>query len=182
MCDMTVSDKQMNKHITNGKTIQASAVGERVVIKITKGEHFRIIETNNSEQKDARQVIAIKKGDALVARFNDDSVIEFKNFYQECVEEACSVTLANEDDEGYVITGDSPLGVVTADGDLVYAHGEHTSLMEMAAIDEAALYSFKALGEGLITYIPYEQENYYGYVPSISSVLVGGVVLATNKK
>jgi hypothetical protein len=129
-------------------------VGQKQVIKLAKGQHARVQDLVNGAAKDASNVIATKKGSDLNLKFADGTEVLVENYYTECAGNACSI-LVGDDKAGYLISADAPAGAPAADGSqLVYAHGEQTSLMAMATGDASMAGALGGLGEGVVSYVP----------------------------
>lgn len=146
-----------NAQATNAGQGVPQAVGkaQKTTLKITKGQHLKAQDLIDAQTQDASNVVATKQGQNLNLKFADGTQIEFEGFYDECGGNACSVTVAGKEAGGYTINGDSAIGAATGDGgQLVYAYGEHNSLMAMASGDAGMSSALASLGEGLVAYAP----------------------------
>jgi len=138
---------------------QALPTGQKNTLKISKGQHFRVQNLQEGQAKEADNLIATRQGQHLNIRYADGTELQFEGFYNECGSNACSVNIPGDRAAGYTINGDTGTGAASSSGNLVYAHGEQSTLMSMAG-DDAGLSSalsasaLASPGDGLLTYIP----------------------------
>ena len=157
--------------------VQPLQVGQKQVIKLVKGQHARVQDLINGAAKDASNVIATKKGSDLNLKFADGTEVLVDNYYTECAGNACSI-LVGDDKAGYLISADAPAGAGAADGSqLVYAHGEQTSLMAMATGDAGMAGALGGLGEGVVSYVPAANAAGVGW-GQVLGVAAGGLAIA----
>ena len=127
--------------------------------KAQTGQKYKLVrdQANKVDKDAADNVIATQQGDDLLLRYEDGTTVQFESFYTTCKDASvCSVTLAGDTAEGHTISGDSPRGAAVGEGTtLVYAHGSHTVLMEMAQGHVVLGSTILALGDAQIaTYLP----------------------------
>jgi hypothetical protein len=128
-------------------------------VNVQAGQHYKVRKLGNDGQtlETPDNVVAVRHGDALHLRYADGSTASFENFYSVCTgSSVCSVNLADDSAGGITLSGaDASDGVVADDGLMVYAHGDHDTLMTMAE-DQAGMSSaILALGDAqVLTYLP----------------------------
>ena len=146
----------MSKQLAVPQTpVQALKVGQKQIVKIAKGQHARVQELVDGLPVDAANVVATKHGSHLNLKFADGTELQVENFYIECAGNACSISVAGKDAGGHTLVADAATDATAADASqLVYAHGEHTSLMAMASTDSSLSAALGTLGEGTVSYLP----------------------------
>ncbi|NKC02058.1 MAG: hypothetical protein GKR90_26660 [Pseudomonadales bacterium] len=159
----------MKKEITisnsEKKIVVETATGthERVVknessyvLKAMAGESYSVMTRTDSGWVLQDDVIVKAQGDDLLLEFEGGITVSVKSFLEVCKEDECQVVLPDGED-GVAIDGDVE-GEVLGDGTvLVYAHGDSSVLLEMAAGNRAVLEAFQAefdADEGQTTWTP----------------------------
>jgi hypothetical protein len=112
--------------------------GEKTSVIAKAGQRYRVVK--EGEEEAAKDVAASQKGQDLVLTYADGTQVVLVNFYQASKVEQCAVDMPGAKGTGtsggYVISGDSAVGVSLSDGGkLVYAFGDTPS---MAAIFSAS--------------------------------------------
>ncbi|TXI72447.1 MAG: cadherin repeat domain-containing protein, partial [Limnohabitans sp.] len=174
-----MSKQIVAKNFASNAVAQPIATGKKSIIGIAKGQHLKVQDVVANQAKDASDVVVTKAGQALRLKFADGTEIEFAGFYDECGANACSVTVAGKESGGYTIQGDTALGAATSDsGQLVYAYGDHNSLMALANGDSGMSGALARLGDGLVAYVPGDVSAIAGMSPGALAGLGGGLALA----
>jgi hypothetical protein len=103
-----------------------------------------------------------------------------EGYYTTCTGNTCSITVAGKEPGGFTINADAPAGAPAADGtQLVYAHGQQTSLMAMASTraDTTLSSALSLMGEGTVSYLPPAIAPALGFGQMLGAA-AGGVGLA----
>ncbi|MET0083320.1 MAG: cadherin domain-containing protein, partial [Sedimenticola sp.] len=114
--------------MSQGKTTQMLKTGNMHVIKAQSGKHYRIAKNEDGKEILLDDVIAKKKGEDLELVYADGTVVTIEDFYIECADGSCSVTLPTDDGMGYEMTGEN---APVSDADVVYTHGDRETLADM---------------------------------------------------
>src|SRR5574343_1361467 len=88
----------MSKIVNYKKSIHsADLAGAKSAIKMVKGQHINVVLTQVSVRKQPAQegVVVLKQGEDLVFRFGDGAEIRIDDYYTDCAENSCSVTLTD---------------------------------------------------------------------------------------
>lgn len=141
--------------VSDGST-QRLEGGQKHAMRLAKGQRMNVRELRpDGRSVDAADVIATKKGSDLRLKYADGTELRIENFYEDCAEGACSVTLAGREAGGYTLDGSAAAGAALGEGEhLVYAHGDNASLMTLAGDDSALRGALSPLGAGTVSYLP----------------------------
>ena len=145
--------------LVNGHASAQVKAGQHNVFKARPGEHYRITAHQDAHEPVLDDVIAKKVGNHLQLDYAGGTQITLENYYLECKGiAACDVTLPSRHGGDFTLGADYSIdqgadpsvvaskSIALGDGSsLVYAHGEHATLMGLAqqnAVPAALLASF----------------------------------------
>ena len=139
------------------KTDRAEAwqleVGKTTTVKAKVGERYRVLRTTEAGEVDAKDIKATRHADDLHLDYLDGTKVVLQDFYTECKQAQCFVSLPGDQATGYSVNGDTAVGTSMTDGSLlVYAYGETQPIMGTLAVSENLTGLTSAAG--FTTYIP----------------------------
>jgi hypothetical protein len=146
----------MNKQLILANAApQDLKAGQKNLVKMTQGQHFRVQEIVGGQPLEVSDVVAVRRGQDLSVKYADGTEILFQDFYGECGDNACSVNLGGETPAGYTINGDSGQGAAINDGgQIVYAYGDSATLTTLSGGEAGLSSALGQLGSGIVTYVP----------------------------
>ena len=123
-----------NLMLNNGSVAMPLKAGLENVIKAKSGEHYRITSRKYGTDQMLDNVIVKRVGDDLQLFYADGTQLLIRNYYIEAKgDAACDLTLPGQDGKTYKVSAEHTSGTDLGDGTtLIYAHGSHHALMNMA--------------------------------------------------
>ena len=145
-----------NLVLNNGSTIVPLKAGQANVIKAKAGEHYRITSRKEGKDQLLDNVIVKRAGDDLQLQYADGTLLTLSNYYNEAKGDAgCDLSLPGQDGKDYKVSGKKTSGTDLGDGtSLVYAHGDHDALMDMAPGDNALHNTLAGISGNELSYVP----------------------------
>ncbi|MEN9898918.1 MAG: hypothetical protein RLZZ66_2567 [Pseudomonadota bacterium] len=142
--------------LNNGTTSVDLKAGQVNVIKAKAGEHYRIIIQKEGVSKLLDNVIVKRAGADLQLKYADGTQLTLSNYYNEATGEAgCDLALPGRDGIDYNLSEKNTLGTDLGDDTtLVYAHGDHDILMNMAPGDSGLHNTLAEISGNELSYIP----------------------------
>ena len=145
-----------NLVLNNGSTIVPLKAGQANVIKAKAGEHYRISSRKEGKDQLLDNVIVKRAGDDLQLQYADGTQLTLSNYYNEAKGDAgCDLSLPGQDGKDYTVSAKNSSGTDLGDGTtLVYAHGDHDALMNMAPGDNALHNTLAGISGNELSYTP----------------------------
>jgi methionine-rich copper-binding protein CopC len=141
-----------------GKATQALRSGQTHGLRAQAGEHYRLVQTGKDgagQEVLLGDVIVTRHGDTLHLSFGNGTELTLDNFYVACRNAACSITLPGQNADGFTLTADSDTGTLLNDDTaLVYAHGNHELLLQMAQGAGVLQTTLADVPRGEVSYLP----------------------------
>ncbi len=94
--------------------------GQTWRIPATANQHYQIVDVDRIILKG--NVTAIQKGDGLILKYGDGSVVVIEGFYSICKDAQCKLSLSTEAGNEYIIPGGHTTGEALPDGGIVLFH------------------------------------------------------------
>ena len=167
-----------NLVLNNGTVTVPLKAGQANVIKAKAGEHYSITSRKEGKDQLLDNVIVKRAGDDLQLQYEDGTQLTICDYYNEAKSDAgCDLTLLGQDGKEYKVSGENISGTDLGDGTtLVYAHGDHDTLLSMAPGDNAFHSTLVGISGAVISYMPSASlmDKFAGINPWWAAVAVVG--------